>query len=114
MRNCIVGWITGSGEYRRATTGEIQHAIDNPRSRYSSPAMLSFLKHEGQAMLKVGDRIKLLAMDDDPHPIPPGATGTIKSTNKLSEFIQYDSNWDSPHDGRSLMVVTPPDVMERL
>ena len=67
-------------------------------------------------MLNVGDRIELLAMPDDPCPIPAGATGTIKQAfpqpaqrHGPGPWTQYRVEWDAPHERRTLMLCVPPD-----
>lgn len=55
--------------------------------------------------VKVGDRIRLIHMPDDPYPIPPGATGTVTSVNEL----QIGVSWDS---GRGLKLAVPEDKFE--
>jgi hypothetical protein len=68
--------------------------------------------------LKQGDRIKLLAMPDDPAPIPAGATGTVKSVvpqRGIGGVVAYDQvwvQWDQPHERRSLSLCVPPDQFE--
>lgn len=61
--------------------------------------------------MKVGDRIRLLAMPEDPSPIPTGEEGTVEAVSDLGCFTQVRVNWDS---GRTLMLVTPPDRVEVL
>jgi hypothetical protein len=59
---------------------------------------------------EVGDRIKLILMGDDPCPIPPGTTGTVRYVGKAwtgSRQIQVD--WDIE---RSLNLVWPVDQFE--
>jgi len=56
-----------------------------------------------------GDRIRLLAMTDDPDPIPLGTTGTVISVRQLGSWSQVDVKWDN---GRTLMLVVPPDQFE--
>ena len=56
-----------------------------------------------------GDRIRLLAMPDDPNPIPPGTTGTVTAVRQYRTWAQVDVAWDS---GRTLMLVVPPDQFE--
>jgi hypothetical protein len=60
-----------------------------------------------------GDRIRLLAMPDDPAPISPGTTGTVRSVNRHgtgpNAWLQVDVDWDN---GRSLMISIPPDEYE--
>ena len=62
---------------------------------------------------KSGDRIKLVAMPDDPAPIEEGALGTVTNVIKSSmggrPSTQIWVDWDN---GRNLMVVIPPDVVE--
>lgn len=60
---------------------------------------------------KPGDRIRLVAMGDDPDPIEPGATGTITGIRNMGEWLQIDVQWDN---GRSVMLSVPPDGVERL
>ena len=64
-----------------------------------------------QTELKVGDRIRLISMTDDPVPIPAGALGTIVGIYPQRGWTQVDVNWDS---GRSLMLTIPPDRIELL
>lgn len=60
-----------------------------------------------------GDRIRLLAMRDDPDPIPVGQLGTIVSVSRHGSgkdaWHQIEVDWDS---GRTLMLVSPPDRFE--
>jgi hypothetical protein len=62
-----------------------------------------------------GDRIRLLAMPDDPDPIPTGEVGTVVSValhgDGRDAWHQVDVNWDH---GRSLMLTLPPDQIEIL
>ena len=60
-----------------------------------------------------GDRIRLLAMRDDPAPIQVGQLGTVVSVSRHGDgkdtWHQIDVAWDN---GRTLMVVSPPDRFE--
>ena len=58
-----------------------------------------------------GDRIRLLAMPDDPDPVPPGTTGTITAVRQQGTWAQVDVDWDN---GRKLMLAVPPDQFEIL
>ena len=56
--------------------------------------------------MKVGDRVEMISMPEDPNPIEAGTKGTICSINKVDfgreKFTQISVKWDS---GRTLMVV---------
>jgi hypothetical protein len=60
-----------------------------------------------------GDRIRLLAMSDDPDPIQVGQLGTVVSVSRhgggKDAWNQIDVAWDN---GRTLMLVSPPDRFE--
>jgi hypothetical protein len=56
-----------------------------------------------------GERIRLVAMPDDPDPIPLGSTGTVTAVRQYRTWAQVDVKWDS---GRTLMLVVPPDQFE--
>jgi hypothetical protein len=60
-----------------------------------------------------GDRIRLVAMQDDPDPIPVGQVGTVVGVSRhgsgKDEWFQIDVSWD---DGRTLMLSSPPDRFE--
>ena len=60
-----------------------------------------------------GDRIRLLAMTDDPDPIQVGQLGTVVSVSRHGggndAWHQVDVAWDN---GRTLMLVSPPDRFE--
>jgi hypothetical protein len=61
-----------------------------------------------------GDRIELIAMRDEPDPLPPGATGTVENVRShdfgpRDQFDQIWVKWDAPHAHRTLMLSVPPD-----
>jgi hypothetical protein len=62
---------------------------------------------------QAGQRIRLLAMTDDPDPIPVGAQGTVLGVSLVGHgpdaWHQIDVAWDN---GRTLMLVSPPDELE--
>ena len=62
---------------------------------------------------RVGNRIRLLAMHDDPDPIQVGQIGTVVGVARHSsgqdEWFQVDVSWDN---GRTLMLASPPDEFE--
>lgn len=67
-------------------------------------------------MLKVGDRVELVRMNEDPNPIPSGTKGVVKDIQDVSfgrgdNFTQIDVKWDN---GRRLMVVCPPDLVRKV
>ncbi len=67
-------------------------------------------------MIQEGDRIELIAMADDPRPIPTGTKGTVTFINPVNlgggdRFTQYSVKWD---DGRSLMPCVPPDTIRKI
>lgn len=59
---------------------------------------------------KAGQRIRLTGMPNDPHPIPPGTTGTIRNVTHVKwgskPFWQISVQWDI---NRSLTLCVPPD-----
>ena len=66
--------------------------------------------------LRIGDRIRLIEMVDDPDPIPVGATGTVIGISHHDDdddelWHQIDVKWDQ---GRTLMLTLPPDRIEVL
>lgn len=63
---------------------------------------------------KIGDRIRLIVMGDDPCPIPAGTTGTITSIQDVSKImrkpdVQVGVKWDIQ---RSLSLIWPVDKFE--
>jgi len=63
--------------------------------------------------LRVGDRIVLTGMADDPDPIEAGATGTITGFTVAPQIEQIVVEWD-PWVGRSLMLVPGRDKWKRI
>lgn len=63
--------------------------------------------------LTVGDRIRLVAMGDDPCPMEAGATGTVYMLCEGSGLDQVCVQWDA-HVGRSLNLVPGVDRWEKL
>lgn len=63
-------------------------------------------------MYKVGDRIELIRMGDDPDPIAPGSQGTIDYINDADpNFAQIGVKWDS---GRSLLILPQYDKIRKI
>jgi hypothetical protein len=64
-------------------------------------------------MYKQGDRIEMVLMLDDPHPIPPGTKGTVTGVSKgiYQMEIQLQVKWDN---GRTLSVIIPHDRVRKL
>ena len=65
--------------------------------------------------LRIGDRICLIEMADDPDPIPTGEIGTVIGISHHDDdedvWHQVDVKWDN---GRNLMLTLPPDRIEIL
>ena len=59
--------------------------------------------------IRPGSRIRLIAMADDPDPIPAGATGTVLSVT-TGPYAQVDVAWDDDH--RSLALIPGIDRFE--
>lgn len=60
---------------------------------------------------KQGDRIRLLAMPDDPNPITSGSTGTVRSVKDFGDWAQVWVDWDCR---RKLSLTLPEDKFEVL
>ena len=61
---------------------------------------------------KAGDRIRLINMPNDPHPIEAGQLGTVTGVRPqggADGWYQIDVAWDN---GRTLMLASPPDEFE--
>jgi hypothetical protein len=56
-----------------------------------------------------GIRIRLLAMPDDPAPVPVGTLGTVVGGSDLHDFVQVWVKWDN---GSNLSLSLPPDRYE--
>jgi len=62
--------------------------------------------------LTPGDRIVMVLMENDPHPIPPGTEGTVKNINKTGENqYQVKVDWDN---GSGLMILLPEDIVTKI
>lgn len=63
---------------------------------------------------RTGDRVTLVAMENDPDPIPSGSEGTVVHVAELKfddePQLQVSVKWDN---GRSLSCLVPPDVLVR-
>lgn len=70
------------------------------------------MEQKPELSFKKGDRIELVSMTDDPHPIEPGSLGTVESVFEWrGKEIQLSVRWDS---GRTLGVILPQDVIKRI
>ena len=58
---------------------------------------------------KVGDRIRLIHMPEDPDPVPYGSLGTVRAIHSHHRWTQVEVDWDN---GRHLMLSLPDDVVE--
>src|SRR4029077_10138961 len=67
----------------------------------------------GEAVMSVplsGRRIRLIAMFDDPDPLPPGSLGTVEWVSEIADdHWQIAVKWDN---GRTLNLACPPDLWE--
>lgn len=104
------------------TTG---HAGIPLRSTAAQAALLHRDKKCGRALTtaindmvfdgKIGDRVKLLHMPDDPDPVPVGTCGTVTFINHFPHGhdvrVQIGVAWDN---GRSLSCLCPPDFVIKL
>ncbi len=61
-----------------------------------------------QSFPKVGDRIRLVAMPQDPDPVPIGSLGTVVTIYNHGHWAQIDVDWDN---GRNLMLSLPDDCV---
>lgn len=62
--------------------------------------------------LKIGDRIELIEMPDDPDPIPPGTQGTVNYVGRFAgEGQQIGVKWDND---RTLMLINGVDIFKVL
>lgn len=60
-------------------------------------------------MVKVGDRIELVRMEDDPDPVPTGTRGKVTGVSKHAGWMQVWVTWDN---GRRLALTVPPDEFD--
>jgi hypothetical protein len=60
---------------------------------------------------KVGDRIRLIQMPEDPDPVPSGSLGTVRTIHPHHGWTQVEVDWDN---GRRLMLSLPDDLIEIL
>ena len=69
-------------------------------------------RHQRPAPVRIGDRIRLVAMPNDPAPQQVGELGTVTGCRRNGGddgWFQIDVAWDN---GRTLMLVSPPDEFE--
>ena len=91
---------------RPATSDEIdmvrthERLVANERRRNATP-------------VRIGDRIRLVAMPHDPRPQKVGELGTVTGCRRNGSgsdcWFQIEVAWDN---GRTLMLVSPPDQFE--
>lgn len=62
---------------------------------------------------KVGDRVKLVKMGNDPDPIPVGTEGEVTHVQYIPSFkeTQIGVHWDN---GRTLSVILPQDKIAKI
>ena len=81
--------------------------------RPASPEEIELQDFHERAMageVRVGDRIRLLSMTDDPDPVPPGTEGTVVEIVTHHDWFQIDVDWHGVES--SLMLTVPPDKFE--
>jgi len=68
--------------------------------------------HKDTTMTQIpseGTRLRLVAMVDDPDPLPPGSLGTVRGAQTFPGWAQIWVHWDN---GRTLSLAVPPDQYE--
>lgn len=62
---------------------------------------------------KIGDRVKLIKMANDPDPVPKGTEGEVTHVQYISSFkeTQVGVKWDN---GRSISVILPEDQIIKI
>lgn len=61
-----------------------------------------------KTQLKTGDRVRLISMPEDPHPIAVGELGTVQRVRDFGDWSQVEVDWDN---GRTLMLTIPDDCV---
>jgi hypothetical protein len=61
--------------------------------------------------VSLGDRVELLRMTDDPHPVESGSRGTVTHLCDTAGFEQIGVRWDS---GRSLALIPGVDRWRKI
>jgi len=70
---------------------------------------LSVFEDMVEPPLKQGDRIELISMPEDPHPIPVGTTGTVEDCVPMRIGNSQWQIWIKWDNGRTLSLAVPPD-----
>ena len=80
-----------------------QYRIPNPHPNESYDEVIKLV-----SQLRPGSRIELLAMPNDPDPIPPGTLGTVAHIipDSIRKDCQIHVKWDN---GRHFTMIVPPD-----
>ena len=66
---------------------------------------------ETKQLPKPTQRIKLIAMYDDPHPVTSGSKGTVSHVQQVMGLVHINVAWDS---GRTLSLIDGVDKYELL
>ena len=98
---------------RKYVTPELKkHGITKDNEFYDYIVKGWFRDNYGNGKLALpGDRIKLISMKNDPNPIPPNTTGTVKSVITAYVFDEDHLyvDWDN---GRTLSLLVGTDEFE--
>lgn len=62
---------------------------------------------------QIGDRVRLIAMPNDPNPVPEGSEGTVEGIVHLAWGHDVQAQiWIKWDNGRKLACICPPDHLE--
>ncbi|MER9176229.1 DUF4314 domain-containing protein [Mesorhizobium sp. M0955] len=66
-----------------------------------------------EPLFRKGDRLELLAMPNDPCPVPVGTKGTVVADSTWVDYETWQTRmqWD---DGRTLAIVSPIDKVRKI
>jgi len=87
---------TGARRYAQNPVPATVRPMSNPRSAFG---------------VTIGDRVELIAMPNDPHPVRPGTRGTVTHLCDTRGMEQIGVAWD---DGRSLAIIPGTDRWRRI